>query len=219
MSSRGLSFPGLAPDHEEHEHPDGIGQSIVVTQRLSSKKVPLVFLDLEATDLDALTNHILEVAIIITSADLREIARYHAVIHQPDEVLESMNEYCTEMHRASGLIELSRASNKTTEDVDQEIVNFLRVYCGEYVEAGVHLPLAGASVHMDLRWVERHFPETRKLLVHRVVDVTTIIELAKRWKSRILKHFPRSRDDHRAMAAVELCLNRLRYLQQHFFKL
>ncbi len=132
-------------------------------------------MDLEMTGLDEKSDRILEIAAIVTDYELNEIDRRHYIIHQSDEVLESMNAWCKEHHGKSGLTELVRSGWKQ-ETVEAELTAWVRSHFGEKhgKEGAV---LAGNSIHNDRRFLEAHLPSLAKELHYRMVDVSSFKEV------------------------------------------
>ena len=137
----------------------------------------LVWIDLEMTGLNPITDRILEVATIVTNSQLETLAIGPVIIiHQPDKVLDAMDSWNTEQHRKSGLTELSRKSTYTCRLAEMEILDFTR----QWVDSRIS-PMCGNSVYHDRRFLAQFMPELEHYFHHRNIDVSTIKELAKRW--------------------------------------
>ncbi|XP_023722683.1 oligoribonuclease, mitochondrial isoform X2 [Cryptotermes secundus] len=175
----------------------------------------LVWVDMEMTSLDVTEGRILEVACLITDSNLNIIAEgQDLVIHQPDDVLQSMNEWCIEHHGMSGLTDASRNSKLTIEEADQQILNFLKIY----IPPG-KCPVAGNSVYMDRLFMNRYLPEVDKYLHYRIVDVTTIKELCRRWSPTVFAKTPPKILSHRSLSDIKESIKELQYYQSSFFKI
>ena len=161
---------------------------------MASATDPLVWLDMEMSGLDPATCVPLEVAIIITSADLTEIDTFHTVIHQDDPALESMNDFVRDMHTGNGLLERVRASTTTLAEADRGMAEIVLRHC----EAGTAV-LSGNSIHQDRKFIVAYFPDFEKLLHYRMVDVSTIKELVRRWYGNHAL-YAKPQSDHTALA-------------------
>ena len=140
---------------------------------MSKKK--LLWVDLEMTGLDEKTDKILELAAIITDYELNEIDQKHYIIYQPEEIMNSMNEWCKTNHGKSGLTELVKSGWKQ-DTVEAELVAWIKTHFGEKhgKEGAV---LAGNSIHNDRRFIDLHMPEFAKQLHYRMVDVSSFKEV------------------------------------------
>src|SRR5262245_47447858 len=138
----------------------------------------LVWLDMEMTGLDPGRERIIEVATILTDGQLVEIATGpELVIHQADEVLAQMDDWNKSHHGSSGLTERVRASTITESDAEAQTIEFINVH----VSVKERPVLAGNSIHQDRRFIRHYMPALEKRLHYRMVDVSTIKELARRW--------------------------------------
>jgi oligoribonuclease len=172
---------------------------------------PLIWIDMEMTGLDPDTERVLEIATLITNADLEVIAEGpELVIHQPDEILDAMGPWCTEHHGASGLTELSRRSTLDVEEAERLTLAFVETHC----VAG-QSPLSGNSIGQDRRFLVRHMPTLERFMHYRVVDVSTLKELVRRWYPTL----PRSpkTEAHRALDDIRESIAELRYYRDHVF--
>ncbi len=132
------------------------------------KPTKILWVDLEMTGLNPDTDKILEVAAIVTDWEFHELGTFEAVIHQPDEVLETMNEWCVAQHGASGLTQKSREADEGDASVEARLVEFVRSTIGD---DGPVL-LAGNSIHMDRRFIEKQWHDVDALLHYRMLDVS-----------------------------------------------
>jgi oligoribonuclease len=174
----------------------------------------LVWLDMEMTGLDPERERVIEVATILTDGQLREIAvGPELVIHQPDEVLAAMDDWNRKHHGASGLVERVRASTISEADADAQTLAFL----DQHVPAKERPVLAGNSIHQDRRFVRRYLPALDRRLHYRMVDVSTIKELARRWFPQVVAKQPAKRETHRALDDIRESIDELRFYKQHVF--
>jgi oligoribonuclease len=174
----------------------------------------LVWLDMEMTGLDAERERIIEIATILTDGQLTEIAvGPELVIHQPDEILAAMDDWNKKHHGASGLIERVKTSTVSAADAEAQTIAFIN----EHVSAKERPVLAGNSIHQDRRFIRRYMPALEKRLHYRMVDVSTIKELARRWFPQLIAKQPQKRETHRALDDIRESIDELRYYKQHVF--
>jgi oligoribonuclease len=178
-----------------------------------SRAQRIVWIDLEMTGLDPERERILEAAVLITDSQLQVIAEGpDLVVHQPDELLAAMDAWNTEHHGASGLTARSRASSVTEAEAERQLLDFVRAHCDPQTA-----PLAGNSVWQDRRFLARYMREFERYLHYRLIDVSTIKELARRWYPQALAAAPIKRDAHRALEDIRESLAELRYYRQVVF--
>ncbi|EPX71270.1 RNA exonuclease [Schizosaccharomyces octosporus yFS286] len=172
---------------------------------------PLVWIDCEMTGLQAGKDVLMEVAAIITDGDLKPIPEsFDAVIHLSDQQLASMNEWCTVQHGKSGLTEKCRASTLSVQEVEKKLLNYIKKYVPEK-RVGL---IAGNSVHADVRFLSIEMPKVIEHLHYRIVDVSTIKELAKRWRSDIRPY--EKKGDHRALSDIMESIQELKYFRSNW---
>ncbi|HUL94403.1 MAG TPA: oligoribonuclease [Usitatibacter sp.] len=177
-------------------------------------KTPLVWIDMEMSGLVPERDRILEVAMVVTDADLNVIAEAPVyVVHQADEVLEGMDSWNKATHGKSGLVEKVRAATLTEAEVDAKLVEFLKPLVGARLA-----PLAGNTVHQDRRFMVRYMPALDAYLHYRIVDVSTLKELAKRWRPDIVEAIPKE-GRHEALADILESIEELRHYRKHFLRL
>lgn len=175
----------------------------------------LVWIDLEMTGLDPRADHVLEIATVVTDAQLEIVATGpELVVHQPEAVLAAMNPWCVEHHQASGLTERVRSSPVGLATAEAMTLDFLRTQC-----APGSAPLAGNSIHMDRFFIKFHMPALEAFLHYRNVDVTTIKELARRWCPEVVEAAPRKADSHRALEDILESIAELRFYRERLFRL
>lgn len=175
------------------------------------KSKRLVWIDLEMTGLDPETDHIIEIASLITDGDLNIIAEGpEIVIHQPDEVLNGMNEWCIKQHGESGLTQKVRESKISLKEAEKLTLKFIRKYTGR-----TKVPLCGNSIGQDKMFLMKYMPLIIKQLHYRMVDVSSIKEMAHRWYPSFDK-FPKA-VTHRAMDDIKESVGELKYYREKLF--
>jgi oligoribonuclease len=174
----------------------------------------LVWLDMEMSGLDPARERILEIATLVTDGELSLVAEGpELVLFQPDSVLLAMDEWNTAQHGRSGLVERVRASTVTVERAEDETLAFLERHC----RAGA-VPLAGSSVGHDRRFLRRYMPRLDAFFHYRIVDVSTIKELARRWYPDVVLRAPAKREGHRALDDIRESLDELRFYRASVFR-
>lgn len=171
----------------------------------------LVWIDLEMTGLDPETDHILEIASLVTDGDLNILAEGpEIIIHQPDEILNSMNEWCIKQHGESGLTERVRSSTITLKEAEKQTLKFIRKYTGR-----TKVPLCGNSIGQDRMFLLRYMPKITNHLHYRMVDVSSVKEMAVRWYPTFPKFFKKA--THRAMDDIRESVAELQYYREKLF--
>lgn len=174
----------------------------------------LVWIDMEMTGLDPARERIIELAVILTDGKLVELATGpELVLHQPDEVLAAMDDWNKSHHGASGLVDRVKASTITEADAEAQTMAFLAAH----VPAKERPVLAGNSIHQDRRFVRRYMPLLEKRLHYRMVDVSTVKELARRWYPEVVAKQPAKKETHRALDDIRESIEELRFYKQHVF--
>ncbi len=175
----------------------------------------LVWMDLEMTGLEPDRERIIELAVLLTDGDLAIVAEGpELVIHQPDEVLAAMDDWNTKHHTASGLVERVRASTVSEADAEAAVLAFLDQHLGPKERP----PLAGNSIHQDRRFIRRYLPRLDARLHYRLVDVSTIKELGRRWYPEAYDRRPAKNENHRALDDIRESLAELRYYRDAMFR-
>jgi oligoribonuclease len=174
----------------------------------------LVWMDLEMTGLAPAQHRIIEIATLVTDAQLELVAEGpDLVIYQPDEVLDGMNDWSREHHASSGLLGRVRDSNVSESEAQAQTLRFLAEHCPPAAA-----PLAGNSVHVDRFFLKHYMPELESYLHYRNVDVTSIKELARRWYPRTFARLPKKTDTHRAVDDIRESIAELRFYREHVFR-
>ncbi|XP_070773674.1 small fragment nuclease [Enoplosus armatus] len=187
------------------------GKSSMASTTMSQR---MVWVDLEMTGLDIEKDQIIEMACIITDSDLNILAEGpNLTINQPDELLDGMSEWCKEHHGKSGLTQAVRDSKVTLEQAEYEFLSFVR----QHTPPG-QCPLAGNSVHADKRFLDKYMPQFMYHLHYRIVDVSTIKELCRRWFPEEYKTVPYKKATHRALDDIWESIKELRYYRANVFK-
>jgi oligoribonuclease len=169
----------------------------------------LVWLDMEMTGLAPDSDRVIELAMVVTDAQLNILAEAPVqVIHQPDEVLDAMDSWNKSTHAKSGLIEKVRASLLDEAQVEAAAIAFLR----EYVPAGTS-PMCGNSICQDRRFMARWLPKLEAYFHYRNLDVSTLKELVRRWKPELAKGVAKE-GKHEALADILESIEELKYYRR-----
>lgn len=177
-------------------------------------KQNLIWVDLEMTGLEPQQDQIIEIATVVTDKHLNILAQGpELAIHQPDEILNAMDEWNTSHHGASGLTERVRQSKVSMADAERETIDFLQ----QYVPAGMS-PMCGNSICQDRRFMARLMPELEAFYHYRNLDVSTLKELANRWKPEIIDGFVK-KGAHLALDDIIESIEELKYYREHFIRL
>jgi oligoribonuclease len=170
----------------------------------------IVWVDCEMTGLDLGSDALVEVACVVTDADLRELdAGVTVVIRPPDAPFAAMPDIVREMHTASGLIE-EIPLGTTLEAAEALVLDYIRSHVPDSRKA----PLAGSSVYVDRGFLARDMPTLDAHLHYRLIDVSSIKELVRRWYPRVYFNSPQKRGNHRALADARESIAELRYYRE-----
>jgi oligoribonuclease len=173
----------------------------------------LVWIDMEMTGLSPSTDRIIEVALVITDNNLETIAEAPVlVVHQPDEILDGMDSWNKSTHGKSGLIDRVKASTLDDATVETQMLEFLK----EYVPPGTS-PMCGNTICQDRRFLAQWMPKLEAYFHYRNLDVSTVKELAKRWKPGVAQGI-KKHGKHEALADIYESINELKHYREHFFK-
>ncbi|SFN22703.1 oligoribonuclease [Formivibrio citricus] len=174
----------------------------------------LIWLDMEMSGLDPERERIIEVALVVTNANLETVAEAPVwVIHQSDELLDAMDDWNKNTHGKSGLIDRVRASTLTEAQVEDEIIRFLELH----VPKGVS-PLCGNSVHQDRRFIVKFMPRLDQYLHYRIIDVSVLKELCKRWRPEVYARFQKE-GKHEALADIYESIEEMKFYRENFLKM
>lgn len=178
-----------------------------------SQQANLVWIDLEMTGLSPEQDTIIEIATIVTDVNLEILAEGPVfAIHQPDQVMSAMDEWNTRQHGSSGLTERVRQSRIGMAQAERETIDFL----SRFVEPG-QSPMCGNSICQDRRFLARYMPELEQFFHYRNLDVSSVKELAKRWRPEVLAGFQK-KGAHLALDDIKDSIAELAHYRQHFFK-
>ena len=178
---------------------------------MTDKRNNLIWIDLEMTGLSPEQDRIIEIAPIVTDAQLNPLAEGPVLaVHQSDDLLDGMDEWNTEHHNNSGLVARVKESRISEMQAQAQTLDFLK----EYVEAGMS-PMCGNSICQDRRFLANYMPELEAFFHYRNLDVSTLKELARRWKPEILDGFKKE-NKHLALDDIRESIAELQYYREHF---
>ncbi|KAF8067293.1 Rexo2 [Scenedesmus sp. PABB004] len=189
--------------------PAGAGADAALRPKPSRPKLkePLVWIDLEMTGLDLDKDTIIEIAVLVTDGDLRQVVEGpNIAIYHPESVLAGMNAWCQEHHAKSGLVDRVRASSVGLAEAEAAVLAFV----AEHTEFGA-AQLAGNSVHVDRAFLQRHMPALLAHLHYRIIDVSSIKECTRRWRPSVSRKAPRKVGAHTALSDIKESLRELQY--------
>ena len=174
----------------------------------------LVWIDCEMTGLDLAKDQLVEIAVIVTEADLTELDAGINIIIRPDDlsVLEDMDPVVVDMHTSSGLLEVIPEGVSLTEAQEQVLA-----YVRQHVPEARKAPLAGSSVYVDRGFLARDMPDLDAHLHYRLIDVSSIKEIARRWYPRAYFNSPEKKGNHRALGDIRESIAELRYYRDAVF--
>lgn len=174
----------------------------------------LVWIDCEMTGLSLADDALIEVACVVTDTELNVLDDgIDLVMAAPPAALEQMVEVVVNMHTASGLLEQVRAATMTVPEAEEKVLAYLRRHVPEPNKA----PLCGNSVYVDRRFLARDMPALESYLHYRLIDVSSIKELARRWYPRVYYGAPAKSGGHRALADILESIAELRYYRAALF--
>ena len=174
----------------------------------------LIWVDLEMTGLDPETDRIIEVAMVVTDPDLNVLGEAPVfAIHQSDEILNGMDAWNKGTHGRSGLIDRVRASNVTEAMAEDALIEFLM----QYVPKGKS-PMCGNTICQDRRFMAKTMPKLEAYFHYRNLDVSTLKEIARRWKPELVDGFKKMQK-HTALADILESIEELRYYREHFIRI
>lgn len=181
---------------------------------MTDKKNNLIWIDLEMTGLDPDSDVIIEIATIVTDAHLNILAEGPVfAVHQSDETLAKMDDWCVRTHGASGLTDRVRASSIDDAQAEKLTIEFL----SQWVEPRAS-PMCGNSICQDRRFLYRYMPRLEAFFHYRNLDVSTVKELARRWKPEVLDGLSKQ-GTHLALDDIRESIVELKHYRERFFKL
>ncbi|GAL07420.1 oligoribonuclease [Photobacterium aphoticum] len=174
----------------------------------------LIWIDLEMTGLDPETHQIIEIATIVTDAELNILAEGPVLaIHQSEDELAKMDDWCTNTHTNSGLVARVRESQVDEAEAVRQTIAFLE----QWVPKGAS-PICGNSIGQDRRFLYKHMPELEQYFHYRYLDVSTLKELTRRWQPSVLDGFSK-KGSHLALDDIRDSISELRYYREQIFKI
>lgn len=179
---------------------------------MSEKDWNLIWVDLEMTGLDPRQEVILEIATLVTDSELNILAEGpNLIIHQNDETLANMNDWCIKQHAKTGLTDAVRKSVVTTAKAEQQTLDFIKQYVNPQKS-----PMCGNSICTDRQFLKKYMPTLESYFHYRHIDVSTLKELAKRWAKQMAVE--KKNNAHRAMDDIHESLQELKHYRSEFLK-
>ena len=180
---------------------------------MAQNALNLLWIDMEMSGLLPETDRVLEVAIVVTDAELNTVAEAPVlVVHQPDAVLDGMDSWNKGTHGKSGLIDRVKASTLDEAAVEAQMLAFIKQHVPERTS-----PMCGNSICQDRRFLARHMPKLEAFFHYRNLDVSTLKELAKRWRPGLAEGFKKS-SKHEALADIYESIEEMKYYREHFIQ-
>lgn len=177
-------------------------------------KLPLVWIDLEMTGLNTEVDRILEIACIITDGNLsKSVEGPDLVIHQSQQCLDKMGDWCQEHHGASGLSKKVLKSTISEREAEKQVIEFVKRHVGAYTPL-----LAGNSIYVDYLFLKKYMPELASIFPHVLVDVSSVKALCIRWYPRAQRKAPRKENRHRALDDIRESIMELKFYKENIFK-
>lgn len=182
-----------------------------MTDHPAKHKDNLIWIDLEMTGLDPEKDRIIEIATIVTDSQLNTLAEGPVIaIHQSDELMDSMDEWCTKTHGENGLTARVKESRISEREAEQRTIEFL----SHYIDKGCS-PICGNTIGQDRRFLVKYMPELEAFFHYRNLDVSTLKELVKRWKPEIQSGL-KKKGTHLALDDIRDSIEELKYYREHF---
>ncbi len=173
----------------------------------------MVWIDMEMTGLDPEKEGIIEMATIVTDSELNILEEGpELVIHQSNKLLKKMDAWNQNQHNKSGLVEKVKKSKVTVKRAESKTLTFIKKYCLRKKAA-----LCGNSVHHDRRFIIKYMPKLNDYLHYRLVDVSTVKDLVRRWYPKN-KSLPKKKETHRALSDIRESIEELRFYRKTYFK-
>lgn len=187
---------------------------MIAAAELTKHEDNLVWIDCEMTGLNPESDRLLEIAVIVTGPNLMpRIEGPVLVIHQSDELLDGMDSWNKGTHGRSGLIDKVKASRVTEAEAEQQLIDFI----AKYVPKGGS-PMCGNTIGQDRRFLVKYMPKLEQWFHYRNLDVSTLKELAKRWRPDVYASF-KKQQAHTALADVNESIDELLHYREQFLKL
>lgn len=184
-----------------------------MSEVIAAKDDRIVWIDLEMTGLDPARHVIVEVAALVTDADLTILDEgIDLVVHASEAELAEMDEFVTEMHGSSGLTEQIKASTVTLKEAEDAVLELVDKHCGD-----TRPPLAGNSIATDRTFIRAYMPRLDERLHYRMIDVSTVKELTRRWYPKAYYNQPEKGMAHRALADIVESIRELDYYRRAIF--
>ena len=173
-----------------------------------------MWIDCEMTGLDLAKDQLVEIAVIVTEADLTELDSGISIIIRPDDlsILEGMDPVVVDMHTSSGLLDVI-PDGVSLAEAEQQVLAYVR----QHVPDARKAPLAGSSVYVDRGFLSRDMPELDAHLHYRLVDVSSVKEISRRWYPRAYFNSPEKKGNHRALGDIRESIAELRYYRDAVF--
>lgn len=188
--------------------------AVGATPQQESRNNRIVWIDCEMTGLDIGGDKLIEIAALVTDSELNILGDgVDLVIHADDAALAAMPPVVVEMHRESGLTDAVRASTITLAEAEKAVLDYVR----EWVPVAGVAPLAGNSIATDRGFIARDMPDLDRFLHYRMIDVSSIKELCRRWYPRIYFGQPEKGMSHRALADIRESIRELRFYRETAF--
>ena len=180
---------------------------------MTDPKFNMIWMDLEMTGLDPETNSIIEIATLVTNGNLDILAEGpNLVIHQPDRLLNAMDDWNKKQHQKSGLLDNVKASEITLKGAEKATLDFIKMYCLPKTA-----PLCGNAVHHDRRFIVKYMSELNEYIHYRHIDVTTLKLLVQRWYLKD-DSLPKKKETHRALDDIRESIEELKYYRKNYLK-
>ncbi len=180
---------------------------------MAQNETHLVWIDMEMSGLDPDRDRVLEIALVVTDKNLDVVEEGPVlVVHQDAAVLDGMDNWNKSTHGKSGLIDKVKASTLSEAEVEQRVLAFMKRHVGERQS-----PMCGNSICQDRRFMARHMPKLEAYFHYRNLDVSTLKELAARWRPELKEGFKKA-NSHTALADIQESIAELRYYRENFIR-